>query len=841
MSDKITGTRWQTSKRQSQKRSELPSPAVGSPAVIQNFSKKVNTRKSPAWDPSKNTGNDATSANVNELINSNQRAFAARFGGTTTNNAPGSAATSSASSASSASSPSSMTGVTMTNPTPAPTSGTPPPIPTPAHVAASGAHIPAPIPASAPAPIPIPPSSAHTATHDLVLPSAPLVNSDAPEVKPAPKQTSSKSTGTKSKSSKSSSKSTSKSSKSMKKQTSKQASTKSSPPRTGDASMNSASSKLTEEQKNAKQEKAKAAAKAAVAIAEVNFKNGTPALPTANKVVARPGYAPVPANANPSNIKKVGPPVVENRIGMGGLQSPVQVGGAGFNSESSSKKSASSRRRSSSKKNSNKGGGGRWTKEEDQKLRAAVAAVGPQNWKMIATDYLGDQRSDVQCLHRWQKVLQPGLVKGPWTKEEDQIIIDCIDAGITKWSEIAERIPGRIGKQCRERWFNHLDPSLKKGNWTEEEDAILVEAQAKWGNCWTKIAKLLPGRSENAVKNRWNSATRRRAKASQGPDAETRYLENLGDPNATTFPDGLDTTASAVLAAARAAAAKIIAEENGKIEPEDDDPDTIKLSHEARLAMLSKKQHMQHVMMGEGSDDHLLLDEDGKPLIFDQDGLLGVAKKEDKKSDMDINSSDFFDIPDELIPKISRPSKKASSSSSSSSKKKGGSSKGKASEKKDDNEGEEHEGASSSFLFFEDQNLTEREKDLIHRAYLAGLASKADPMLAEALKGKAMGKGGSPSKKSKAGGGGKKGGNAAVQWDFNMEGSGSASGSGFGMEHVLHQHLDEDDPSLNHSLLNMSLDKDIILDEMGLSLSDKSVLTRPLSSGAMNSLHEGTG
>ena len=63
-------------------------------------------------------------------------------------------------------------------------------------------------------------------------------------------------------------------------------------------------------------------------------------------------------------------------------------------------------------------------------------------------------------------------------------------AGITKWSEIAARTVGRIGKQCRERWFNHLDPSLKKGGWTEEEDAVLVEAQSKWGNSWTKIAKL---------------------------------------------------------------------------------------------------------------------------------------------------------------------------------------------------------------------------------------------------------------------------------------------------------------------------------------------------------------
>jgi hypothetical protein len=50
------------------------------------------------------------------------------------------------------------------------------------------------------------------------------------------------------------------------------------------------------------------------------------------------------------------------------------------------------------------GGGGRWTKEEDQKLRAAVASVGPQNWKLIANEFLGEQRSDVQCLHRWQKV-----------------------------------------------------------------------------------------------------------------------------------------------------------------------------------------------------------------------------------------------------------------------------------------------------------------------------------------------------------------------------------------------------------------------------------------------------
>jgi hypothetical protein len=90
-------------------------------------------------------------------------------------------------------------------------------------------------------------------------------------------------------------------------------------------------------------------------------------------------------------------------------------------------------------------------------------------------------------------------VKGPWTKEEDETIIRCIKAGITKvqalhcppisahdlgapfpqWSEIAEAIPGRIGKQCRERWFNHLDPSIKKGGWSDAEDNALIEGQGE--------------------------------------------------------------------------------------------------------------------------------------------------------------------------------------------------------------------------------------------------------------------------------------------------------------------------------------------------------------------------
>jgi hypothetical protein len=114
------------------------------------------------------------------------------------------------------------------------------------------------------------------------------------------------------------------------------------------------------------------------------------------------------------------------------------------------------------------------------------------------------------------------LTKGVWSREEDLLLLAAVEeCGPKRWSSIAARVPGRIGKQCRERWHNHLDPGICKSAWTAEEDVLIMDRYSEVGGAWATIALSLPGRTDNAVKNHFNSSLKRRLGGDFSPSSET--------------------------------------------------------------------------------------------------------------------------------------------------------------------------------------------------------------------------------------------------------------------------------------------------------------------------------
>lgn len=100
--------------------------------------------------------------------------------------------------------------------------------------------------------------------------------------------------------------------------------------------------------------------------------------------------------------------------------------------------------------------------------------------------------------------------KGNWLPEEDELLLHWVtNYGPCKWTQCSKSIKGRCGKQCRERWVNILNPCVKKGKWSHQEQTLIFESLNFHLTAWSTIAKVLPGRTENSIKNYFYSSVRR--------------------------------------------------------------------------------------------------------------------------------------------------------------------------------------------------------------------------------------------------------------------------------------------------------------------------------------------
>ncbi|KAG2156524.1 uncharacterized protein EDB93DRAFT_1079460 [Suillus bovinus] len=151
-----------------------------------------------------------------------------------------------------------------------------------------------------------------------------------------------------------------------------------------------------------------------------------------------------------------------------------------------------------------------WTAEEDRLLANAVAIHGESdNWKAVA--HCVPERTNKACrkASRWLHSLSPNVKKSAWTPEEDHLLLELYEVHSTKWSVIARHIPGRTDDACSKRYREALDPSLRRDEWSKEEDDKLFDAYSRLAGRWGQVGQELQ-RSGLACRNRWRLLERKR-------------------------------------------------------------------------------------------------------------------------------------------------------------------------------------------------------------------------------------------------------------------------------------------------------------------------------------------
>ncbi|KAI9022134.1 Homeodomain-like protein [Phycomyces nitens] len=199
----------------------------------------------------------------------------------------------------------------------------------------------------------------------------------------------------------------------------------------------------------------------------------------------------------------------------------------------------------------------RWTDEENEILARAVSEHGLHQWNLVAKHF--SRRTPSQCSSRWFGALNPEVVKGKWTDEEDNALRTAVEqyslaSKTPSWSRVAKHIPRRTGIQCQARWTEALDPMVRKGRWLPSEDGQLVDAVHTHGCCWVRVANDIVGRTQRQCRTRWSQLNKpNKSKPSNNTSNQDRFQEqaysaqyqpfnlpdHLQDPNLHPVPDVL--------------------------------------------------------------------------------------------------------------------------------------------------------------------------------------------------------------------------------------------------------------------------------------------------------------
>ncbi|KAI0772651.1 hypothetical protein BC629DRAFT_1291343 [Irpex lacteus] len=156
-----------------------------------------------------------------------------------------------------------------------------------------------------------------------------------------------------------------------------------------------------------------------------------------------------------------------------------------------------------------------WTPEADNRLLEAVRIYGRENWQQVARQVSEDATSS-QCQSRYVRSLDPNIKRGEWTQEEDGLLKEAVSVFGRSWMDVCVWVPGRNNEQCRERW-QELDKHKESRQWTEEDDEALLQArEAVGGSKWVEIGRIL-GRNNNVCRHRYTNIMKRRAKAAASP------------------------------------------------------------------------------------------------------------------------------------------------------------------------------------------------------------------------------------------------------------------------------------------------------------------------------------